>query len=219
MHPHSYFTLRTVLISAAAILVLASSFFVLSFVFFSVHASGAQYLLEFSEQGFATFVTLFPWLAFLVAIALLVALEALLRNFKFGYQSPILRIFLWVVIVGAIGSTLLGLTPLHSSLLSAADNDQLPILGPLYEQVHVSHQTQGVYRGNVTEIKESSFVISHNDTDRDSDAGTQNIIPPAGFDINQLKVGEKVYVGGHEHSDIIYAYGIHGEPSEKEETD
>jgi len=214
-HSHTYFTLRSALLGTAALLVLASSFFVLSFVFFSVHASGTQHLLGWNGQGLSTFITLFPWGELLVALLLLIALEGLLRNFKFGYQAPLLRIFLWVVIVGSIGSTLLGFTPLHSSLLSAADNDQLPILGPIYKQVHVSHQTQGVYRGNVTEIKESSFTISHNDADRDSDEGTQNVIPPAGFDINQLKVGEKVYVGGRAHSDVIYAYGIHHESKMK----
>lgn len=216
-HSHTYFTLRAVLLGIAALLVLASSFFVLSFVFFSVQTSGAQYLLGWNGQGLSTFITLFPWGELLVALLLLIALEILLRNFKFGYQAPLLRIFLWVIIVGAIGSTLLGFTPLHSSLLSAADNNQLPILGPVYEQLHVSHQMRGVYRGNVTEIKESSFVISHNDTDRDSDEGTRNIIPPTGFDIGRLKVGDKVYVGGRERSDIIYAYGIHYESHERSE--
>lgn len=209
MRSHTYFIFRTIFIGAIALILLAGSFFLLSFVFFSVQTSGTRYLLEFSEQGLAAFVMLFPWLASLIALVLLIVLEVLLRNFKFGYQSPLLRIFLWILIIGAVGSTLLGLTPLHSFLLSVADNDQLPLIGSLYEQVHDSHQAQGVYRGDITSITESSFVISYNDADRDSDEGTWNIIPPAGFNLNQLIVGQKVYVAGHLKNNIIYAYGIH----------
>lgn len=209
MHSPAYFFFRTLLIGTAAVIVLTASFFILSFVFFSVHESGVRYLLEFSEQGLLTFVTLFPWLALLISLALLIVLEAILRNFKFGYRFPLLRIFLWLIILGAVGSTLLNLTPLHSYLLSAADNDQLPFIGSWYEQVHDSHQAQGVYRGDVTAIAEASFVISYNDTDRDSDDGAWNIIPPTGFDLTQLSIGDKVYVAGHLRNGIVYAYGIH----------
>ncbi|MFI5260654.1 MAG: hypothetical protein ACHQU0_02575 [Candidatus Paceibacteria bacterium] len=209
MHSRTYFVLRTALLGLFALAVLAISFFVLSFVFFSVHESGMRYLLEFNEHGLVIFVSLFPWIPLILFVALLVALEVILRRFEFTSKLPLLRIFLWILIIGIAGSTILGFTPLHASLLGRADNDQLPILGPWYEGIRDSHQTEGVYRGDVTAIEDADFVISHNDTDRDSDEGSWTIAPPPGFDLHQLSVGEKVYVAGRLRNGTVYAYGVH----------
>jgi len=195
--------------------VFAGSFFALSFVFFSVHESGIHYLLEFNEHGLMLFVSLFPWLSLLLFIALILVLELVVRRFEFAYRFPLLRIFLWILIVGIVGGTLLGYTPLHSSLLEKADNDQLPILGSWYEQIHDSHQTEGVYRGDITSITDAEFVISHNDTDRDSDDGSWIIEPPAGFDLSQLSIGEKAYIAGRFRDGVVYAYGVHIVPNDE----
>ena len=208
MRPRIYFILRAALIGIAAFVLLLAALFILSFIFFSIRESGVQFLLEFSEQGLATFVTLFPWLTLLIVFALFVLLEALLRNFSFGYRLPLLRIFLWLLVVGLVGSTLLGFTPLHTFLLSKADNGELPLLGNWYESIHDSHQDKGVYRGAVTSIAPSYFTISHSDNDRDTDEGTWSIIPPDGFDLGQLSIGDTVYVAARVRGATIYAYGI-----------
>jgi hypothetical protein len=209
MHSRTYFLLRTAFLTLIALSVLAVSFFMLSFVFFSVHESGIRYLLEFNEHGLVTFVSLFPWFSLIFFIVLLIVLEFVVRRFEFTSQLPLLRIFLWILIVGIVGSTIIGFTPLHSSLLGRADNDQLPILGSWYEELHDSHQLEGVYRGDITSITDAEFVISHNDTDRDSDEGSWTIAPPAGFDLTQLSIGEKVYIAGRLQNGTVYAYGIH----------
>lgn len=208
MHSRAYFILRIILVSVIALVVLAGAFFVLSFVIFSVHESGVRFLLEFGERGLMTFVTLFPWTSLLLFVLFLVVLEFLVRRYTSAYRLPLLRIFLWILVVGITGSMLIGFTPLHSFLLSEADNDQLPILGALYEQVHDSHTDQGVYRGDVTSVVGSTFVISHNDTDRDSDEGSWTIAPPAGFDLTSLAIGDKVYVAGQLMHGVVYAYGV-----------
>lgn len=208
MHSRAYFALRAVLAGAIALCVFAGALFVLSFAFFSVRASDVRFLLEFGEQGLATYVTVFPWLSFLLALALLLAFEFVVRRFTSAYRFPLLRIFLWILVVGTLGSMLIGLTPLHASLLSAADNNQLPVLGSLYEQMHDSHVDRGVYRGDIVSIAESYFVMAHNDTDRDSDEGSWNIVPPAGFNLRTLSVGEKVYVAGRLRNGVVYAYGV-----------
>jgi hypothetical protein len=209
MHSRAYFAFRTAAVSLTALSVLALSLFLVSFIFFSINASGTGFLLEFKEQGFMAFVSLFPWTIFLWVLILLIALEVLLRYFKFSYRVPLLRTFLWVVIISIAGSILISFTPLHSLLLSEADSDNLPVIGPLYTQIHNSHQEQGVYRGIVTSIATSSFVISHADTDRDSDEGSWIIQPPSGFNLSTLSMGEKVYIAGRLQNNIVYAYGIH----------
>lgn len=208
MHSRIFFALRAFFIGAIAVFVLAASLFILSFIFFSVRESDVHYLLEFGEHGIGTFLAIFPWLTLLFALALLVALGALLHNFKFGYRFPLFRIFLGILAVGIVGSVLVGLTPLHSFLLSQADNDRLPLLGPWYEQLHDSHQKQGVYRGDITSLTSSQFIISHNDTDRDSDEGVWTIVPPVGFATSTLHIGDRLYLGGQMTQGIVYAYGI-----------
>jgi len=208
MHSHLYFVLRTILAGALALLILSGALFALSFVFFSVRESGVTYLLDFGEQGLATFLSLFPWTSVLLVLVLLVALEFFVHQFTSAYRFSLLRIFLWVMVIGIAGGTLLGFTPLHASLLSAADNDRLPILGSWYEQVHDSHTDRGVYRGDITSVTDSYFVVSHNDTDRDSDEGEWNVVPPARFDLGTLSAGEKVYVAGRLQHGVVYAYGI-----------
>ncbi len=208
MRSRIYFMLRAVLIGAAIAVVLAASLFALSFALFSVHASNMRFLLEFGEQGLLTFIMLFPWTLLFFFLFLLVALEFLVYRFTSAYRFSLLRVFLWVFIVGIAGSILLGLTPFHSFLLSEADKDQLPIFGSWYEQIHDSHTDQGIYRGDVTSFTKSTFVISHNDADIDTDEGTWTIVPPEGFDLRTLSVGEEVYVAGHLQGGIVYAYGI-----------
>lgn len=209
MHSRTYFILRTAIVIVTALFVLLLSFFAFSFVFFNVHESGARFLLGFSGQGLMASISLFPWAILLFAIALLVIFETVLRTFSFGYRTPLLRAFLWVVVVGIVGSTLLSLTPIHSSLLNKADTDGLPVIGPLYTQIQNSRQEQGIYRGEITSITDTAFVISYNDTDHDSDEGSWIVEPPPGFDLLTLTVGEKVYVAGQLKDNIIYAYGIH----------
>lgn len=209
MHSRVYFALRTMAVSLTALSILALSLFLVSFIFFSVNASGTGFLLEFKEQGFMVFVSLFPWTIFLLVLILLVVLEVLLRYFKFSYRVPLLRTFLWVVIISIAGSIFISFTPIHSLLLSKADSDSLPVIGPLYTQIHNSHQEQGVYRGMVTSIATSSFAISHSDTDRDSDEGSWMIQPPSGFNLSTLKIGERVYIAGRLQNNIVCAYGIH----------
>ena len=213
MHSRVFFILRAVLVGIIALLVLAGALFVFSFSIFSVHASGVQFLLEFGERGLVTFVTLFPWTSLFLFAAFLVALEFLVRRYTSAYRFSLLRIFLWILVVGVTGGMLVGFTPLHTFLLSESDNDQLPILGAFYEQLHDSHIAQGVYRGDIISLSGSTFVIAHNATDRDSDEGSWVIAPPAGFDLTTLSVGEKVYVAGQLMHGVVYAYGVHIVPN------
>jgi glucan phosphoethanolaminetransferase (alkaline phosphatase superfamily) len=215
MHSRRFFVLRGALLMTIAALVLLFSLFVLSFVFFSVQRSGMRFLLEFGSNGLGAFATLFPWAIFVIFLVLLVALELIVREFSTIYRFSLLRIFLSILVIGILGSLLLEMSPLHASLLSAADNDSLPILGPLYEQIHDSHEEQGVYRGDITSLDANGFTISHNDSDHDTDDGTWNIVSPADFDLTSLRVGEKVYVGGEFRRGKVYAYGIRELPSDE----
>ena len=209
MHPRIYFVARIILLAAVAVITLALAMLVLSFAFFSIHESGEQFLLGFGQRGFVAFIMLFPWLPLLLTLLLVLLLDYLLRYFKFGYRISILEVFLVALAVVVGAGILINVTPLHATLLNSADHDNLPIIGPLYEQLHDSHQAAGVYRGDISSIQGTEFVIAHNDNDKDTDDGTWTVLAPAGFDMTTLRVGEPVYVAGRMILGVVNAYGVH----------
>ena len=89
--PRAYFVAQITVVIALLAVAFALSVFVLSFVIFSVRESGQQFLLGFGQRGIVTFFALFPWIAFVLDILLLVAIEWLSRYFKFGYRLPVAR--------------------------------------------------------------------------------------------------------------------------------
>lgn len=214
MRPRTYFVARFVLLSALSVASLTCAMFMLSFAFFSIHESGERILLGFGQQGLLAFVALFPWWPVLLTILLILLVDYLLRYFKFGYRVSMLEIFLIALVTVVVAGILINFTPLHSTLLTFADRDELPIIGPLYEQVHDSHQAQGVYRGTISSLQGNGFIITHNDYDKDSDDGTSTIMAPSGFDTGNLRVGEDVYVAGRLLRGVVYAYGIQELPQD-----
>ena len=208
MRPRIYFITRTVLLAVISVIALTLAMFVLSFAFFSIHESGEQFLLGFGQRGLLAFITLFPWLPFLLTLVLILLLDYLLRYFKFGYRVSVLEIFLIALAVVMIAGVGINYTPLHSILLDTADRNGLPFLAPLYEKIHDSHQEQGVFRGVISSIHSNEFFITHDDKDSDTDDGTSTIVVPAGFDTATLHVGERVYIAGTLVQGVVDAYGI-----------
>ena len=216
MRPRLYFVAQVAAVAALALVTLALSIYVLSFILFSIHESGEQFLLGFGGRGLLTLAELFPWLTLLLVVALFVALEWLLRYFKFGYSFSMLRIFLSIAAVAVVGSAAVTLTPLHAFLLDRADRGALPVFGGIYESVYDSHQAQGVFRGVVSLISTSTFVCTHDDTDRDTDDGTWTILPPQDFNLGSLSVGDRVYVAGELQNGTVQAYGIQQFPASQQ---
>ena len=206
--PRFYFAAQIALIAVLFILAMAFAMFVASFVLFSVHESGEQFLLGFGSRGALTFLALFPWLALVVDVALFAVIGWLARSFKFGYRIPVIRAFFAILALALVSGVLINFTPLHPALLDRADHDNLPVLGEWYETVHASHRDQGVFRGTVNSIRGDAFVISHDDNDHDADDGTWTVIAPPGFSMATLAVGENVFIAGTAGQGTIRAYGV-----------
>jgi len=206
MHTRAYFVVRFLFTAAVALLALAVSAFVLSFIVFSVHESGEQFLLGFGLQGVATFFVLFPWLSLAADVALLFLLEWLLQGFKFGYRISLLSVFLCVLAASALLAIIVDLTPIHGALLDQADRGSLPIVGEMYEGIRGSHEGQGIFRGTVTSVQGNDITITHNDGDHDADDGTWTVALPQGGPAFQ--VGDRVYVFGSLNGQTVRAYGI-----------
>ena len=194
--PRSYFIIRIVATIIVSALLLITSAFVISFILFSLHESGEQFLLGFGLHGIEVFFILFPWVPALFTIALLFLFEWLLQGFKFGYRIPLLNIFLGIVGISVVLGVLINFTPLHTTLLGFADKKELPIIGDSYEHIFDSHEGEGVCQGIVTSVSQDSFVVYHDDHDRDRDDGmfTVKISPSSALTLP--RVGDVVLVFG-----------------------
>lgn len=207
MHSRSYFFARALVAALLGVLVLLLSALVLSFIAFSIHESGEQFLLGFGWGGLSTFVALFPWLLLALDIALVALLEWLVQGFKIGYRVSLTLLFLGACALAALIAALVNLTPLHAVLLDRADRGELPIVGNLYENIRASHQDRGIFRGSIISIADDRIVIAHNDGDRDADDGTRTVFVPQGA-TSSLYVGERVYVFGTASGEEVQAYGV-----------
>lgn len=208
MRSRAYFVVRVALAAAVALLVLVLSAYILSFVVFSIHESGEQFLLGFGARGILVFLALFPWLTLAVDIALIFFLEWLLQSFKFGYRSSLLALFGVAATFSVVVAALIGLTPAHGYLLKMADRGDLPIVGRLYRSIRDSHEDRGVFRGTITGIQGDRITIAHDDHDHDADDGTRIVILPEDYSTTTFGVGERVYVFGTPGSTTIQAYGV-----------
>jgi len=210
MRPKIYFIAKLAVVIFLSVLLFLGLIFTLSFVFFSIHESGEQFLLGFGSRGVITFFELFPWAIIAFCMVVFFLLEWTLRRFKFSYRLPLLRIFLYTIVAAVVLGILFTFTPAHTALLKKAEVGELPVVGGMYEAIHDSHQDKGIVRGDIVSLGTNSLVITHNDNDKDEDDGTWNVVLPLGFNTSDLYVGEKVYVAGTiTASGSINAYGVH----------
>ena len=209
MHSRAYFIARVALSVIVAILTLALSAGIISFIVFSLHESGELFLLGLGGRGIQTFFTLFPWGLLIVDIALIFFLQWLLQGFKFGYRAALLTVFFYVLLGSAVLAAVINLLPVHPALLQRADRGELPLIGEMYEGIHDSHHEQGIFRGTVVSSSGSTSTIMHNDGDRDSDDGIHEVITASSTNLDApLKPGDKVYIFGTENGQEIQAEGI-----------
>jgi hypothetical protein len=194
--PRWQFMLRIIATVAVSMLLFVTSAFVISFIIFSLHESGEQFLLGFGWHGIAVFLLLFPWPEALLVLGLLLILEWLLQGFKAGYRVPLLNIFVGIIGISILLGIAINFTPLHAMLLGSADRGHLPVLGESYEHIFDSHEGDGVCRGVVVSVGQNSFTIYHNDNDQDHDDGTFVIHIQPGSAVPLPHVGDTVLVFG-----------------------
>lgn len=211
MRPKMYFMLKASAVAAVATLVLALSIFLASFIVFGLRLNGSDSLLGFGSRGFVTFLQLFPWPLALLDLALIVALEWLLRRFRFAYSRPVL--YLLILISTAVvlaGVAVADGTKLHDSLLDRAEREELPQpLDSFYQGARQKSQAElGVFRGEVIDVKGDTFVITNDDADQDSDDGTWEVSFPEGFDRAEVEIGDQVFIAGDHDDGEVSPYGV-----------
>jgi hypothetical protein len=137
MRPRVYFMLKAAGTVAVAAAVLVLSVFICNFIFFTIRINGHESLLA-RPGGLFLFLRFFPWELLAIDIALVILLEVLLKEFKFGYKSPVLYLGLVVLaVVISAGFVIDRATDLNDRALERADHHGLPPpFGEMYEYAH-----------------------------------------------------------------------------------
>ena len=130
MHPRSYFMLRVAALVVVSVAILLITIFLFNFLLFSIRINSTDSYLFFGPRGWGAFFLFFPWEFFAADLVLVAILLVLMRQFKFGYKSPILYVVLLLIgLTVAAGAFLDSTTDLNDRFLNAADDHRLP--GPV----------------------------------------------------------------------------------------
>lgn len=211
MRPRFFFLLKTALVVLIAALILLLSVWLASFISFGLRLNGHESLLGFGAQGPITFLIIFPWSLAIVDLILIGLLGWLLRRFKFGYRRPFVYLMVALLLIGALTGLLFDReTSFHDDRFEEAEAGELfGLFENLYESAaSIAPEEHGIFRGFVLEVGRESFVLTHDDHDRDEDDGAWAVLPPAGFDMQTVRVGDRVYVAGERENGVIEAYGV-----------
>lgn len=159
MRPRFYFVLKVISLAFVAVLILLISSLLISFIIFSLAASGKMSLLGFGTRGFLMFFVLFPWPLLIVEIALIILLEWLIKKFRFGYRSSLSRLVFVILLISIAISLMINITPLHNTLQNRAEHRDLPFVGDYYRGIRRPPPNQEIFRGTVSSVSTSSFVL------------------------------------------------------------
>jgi hypothetical protein len=210
MRPRVYFVLKVVSLVVVSVLTLLTSSLLVSFIIFSLVNSGKLFLLGFGLHGFLMFFALFPWPLFVVEIILIVLLEWLIKRYQFGYRTSLSRLVFVILLVSVVISAIINITPFHSTLLHRAEQRNLPFVGDYYRGIRRPPSGQEIFRGVVSDVGTSTFVL--NQRGDVGDGGIQKYIidvPPNVPRSVFPAVGDTVFVAGKLLPDNdVQAYGF-----------
>ncbi len=208
MRPKSYFILKAAALITLGIAVLTISVFVCDYILLSLRINGHYSLLSFGSRGMWMFFTFIPWGLLFFDGILVFLLERLLRQFRFGYRTPVLLLFMALLIITlSIGFFIDRGTDLNEQLLAPARHHQLiATFDEYYNLAGPPSLGEGICRCVVTGINNNSISAF------DESLGTTTVftitIPLNKYATGTLKVGDVVYVAGDKDERGFRAFGV-----------
>lgn len=208
MRSKSYFIFKAAALIALGIAVLTISVFVCDFILLSLRINGHYSLLGFGSRGLWMFITFFPWKLLFFDGILVFLLERLLRQFRFGYRTPVLLLLLGLLIVTiSIGFFIDRGTALNDQLLLRARDHQL--IAPFdeyYQRARHPSLEEGICRCVIIGVNNDSI------TAYDESLGTSTVftitIPQNANATAAIKVGDIVYIAGDRDEHGFRAFGL-----------
>jgi hypothetical protein len=219
MRPKAFFVAKIVVLSILIFITFILSVFLVSYTFFSLREGGHIFLLGFGGRGFFEFFLLFPWIILLVDVGLIILLDWLLKRFRFAYHNPMLYLFIGSLLVITVFGSIVDMTSFHKRILIMAEGQRFPVpgVGGFYSGLRRSREDEGLFRGEVTELSTSSFMMENAHFDPGEDK-FYHVFTPDGFDIvTFIHEGDQVFVAGDVlPNGEIRAYGVRTVPPDLE---
>lgn len=208
--PKARFRLKlAALIAVLALLVIVAVFFT-SLVMFTIRASGQASLIGFGRSGVAVFLLLFPWKLSIIGIVLMLALEWLLRSFRFGYKIPTLYLLFGVLCIMLVSGLILDHFRFHDELMNLSGQHRLPpTFGRFYEGARRPPLPMGygIYRAVIVSIGSSTL---NAEVDLPGQASTTffTIVMPSVREYGELTPGDRIFIRGQLLGSEIRTTGI-----------
>jgi hypothetical protein len=214
MRPKLYFTIKVAAIIILALSVLLISVFIINFILFGIRINSHEMLLDFGPRGWGVFLRFFPWLLLLLDIVLIIILETLVRNFKFGYKIPALYLLLGLLAsIGFLGFVIDRGTDVNDRLLVQSDmhRDHPPFMGIYGSARRAVTPGSGLCLCTVESIIDDTIVV------RDTRSTTTLVLTindEAPYATSTgLQVGDTVFVAGEVRDGVVKAFGVKKVPS------
>jgi len=218
MKPKIYFTVKTILVLLAITITVSVLYFLVSFMVFSIRASGKLLLLGFGNAGIWTFFITFPWILLIIEIVLLIGVDILLKYFKFAYKTPFIYLILGTTALVVSISFLIPAIPVHETIYQEVTEQNIPFLNIIYENAKRLPEENGVFRGIVISIDDDSLTIFNKSYDTNEEDKRKTI----SISKNQLKyknavsIGDSVVVACTQRKNgLCYLYGLKNLTKEK----
>lgn len=205
-----YFLIKIILLAITIFITFLLTAFIVSYVLFSIKTSGNVILLGFGARGLYHFILTLPWIILAIDVLLILFLDWLLKSFRFGYNSPVLFLFIGTLASITLLAYLINLTSFHNSIMKISEDRRIPVAGDFYRGLRKSHGTQGLFIGEVVSINgTSTFYIKYSDYGRDVD-DTVRVVTPENFSVYSMSIspGDRIFIAGDKNPDEIKAYGL-----------
>ena len=164
MRPRWQFILQAALLLTGAAILLFALLYLVSFIIFILHETGAWFVPAFGMRGwFALFLRL-PWTLIGLVVIFIVVLELLVRRYAFAYHRPLLASALTIVGIVLIGGALISATRFHSQLFDFARHNGLPVIGGMYRGYGMPG-FDDIHRGQIVAMTTGTFVFQEDDGD------------------------------------------------------
>lgn len=208
MRSKHHFTLKFTALVLVSLVALVTSAFIFNFILFSIRISSQEALLGFGTQGIWAFFRFFPWYLLVINILSIGILEWLLRQFRFGYRTPVLYLLGALLILAAgLGFAVDRGTPFNDRLLEHSPRLPRPI-GQFYEGARrPPTRGSGICRCTIVSIEDNTLIVE----DLRGSTTTLTVVVPTNnprATTTHLNVGDIILIAGDEEGGIMHAFGI-----------
>lgn len=208
MRPRWHFVGKTVLAVLGVTLLGLATLYMASFALFVLRETGVLFAPSFGLRGLVPLFLGSPWLIIFTAVLFLVVLEILVRQYSFSYRKPLLYTTVGIIAFVLFGSYAVAQVGVHERFSGYAERGELPMMGGMYRR-YETLETQGMYRGVVTELFPDGFAIENRRETLTVFVSDKTRFPD-GADVS---LGARVVVLGEREGSVVYAVGVRPLPS------